>query len=199
MRHDFPFARAEGLLARLFRPMFKRRLASLGSGAIVSPYATLEGMADIAIGADSYVSRRSLLMIVPHAGDGIGPSSIAIGTNTYVGRACTLSACGPIRIGDNVTFGDNVYLSAGQHGFDRPEVRVLEQPMRPGAVEVKDGAWIGYGAFISTTDKLVIGEGAIVAANAVVTRSVPDYTMVAGVPARAIKRYDRAARVWIAL
>jgi len=196
MRHDFPFSRFESVLQKLYALLvFRRRLKQFGAGAFVSPYATLEGMEHIAIGDGSMVSRRSLLSVADPSGD--LQSTLTIGRNTYVGRGCTLSACGAIRVGDNVTFGDNVYLSAGQHGFSDVGTRVLEQPMVPGDVTVGDGAWLGYGAFVSATTAITIGEGAIVAANSVVTQSVPAFTMVGGVPARPIRRFDRASGEWL--
>lgn len=196
MRHDFPFSRLEGLLGRIYRPLLRRRLAALGDGATISPYATLDGLAAIAIGPRSHVSRRSLLVVVP---DPLGPepSRLAIGENSYIGRGCVLSACGHLSIGDNVTFGDNVYCSAGQHGFYQLGVRVIEQPMAPGHVEIGDGAWIGFGAFISSTAHLHIGAGAIVTANSVVTRDVPALTMVGGAPARVLKRFDQTDKRWV--
>lgn len=196
MRHDFPFSWFEGLLGRIYRPLLRRRLAALGDGATISPYATLDGLAAITIGPRSHVSRRSLLTVIPGT-QGTEPSRLEIGANTYIGRGCTLSACGHLTIGDNVTFGDNVYCSAGQHGFDQPGVRVLEQPMEPGHVEIGDGAWIGFGAFISSTTDLHIGAGAIVAANSVVTGDVPALTMVGGAPARVLKRYDQTEKRWV--
>ncbi len=194
-RHSFPFPRFEGLLHRLYAALrFRRRFRAYGEGAFVSPFATIEGMEHVAIGASSAVGRRSLLTVVPRP-DG-GASAIAIGRNSYIGRGCTLSACGRLTVGDDVTFGDNVYASAGQHGCDDPGRRVLEQPMQPGDLTIGDGAWIGYGAFVSSTGSVTIGKGAIVCANAAVTRDVPELTMVGGVPARILRRFDPQARVW---
>lgn len=196
MRHAFPFFRFEALLHRIYAPLvFRRKLAGMGSGAFVSPFAVIEGMAGVSLGAGSTISRRCHIVTVKEHDPPIG-SRITIGENSYVGRGCTLSACGTIKIGNDVTFGDNVYLSAGQHGFDDPGTSVLNQPMSSGTVTVCDGAWIGYGAFISSTSELSIGECAIVAANSVVTRDVEPFTMVGGVPARVLKRFDHAAKRW---
>lgn len=196
MRHDFPFSRFEGLLNRLYGLLvFRRRLRAIGDGSCVSALATLEGMGQIAIGAGSHVSRRCLLTVVPPPGDA-PPSRLDLGNNTYIGRGCVLSACGILRIGSEVTFGDNVYVSAGQHGYATPGVSVLRQPMTRGELEIGDGAWIGFGAFISTTSRLTIGAGAIVAANSVVTRDVEPLTMVGGVPARPLRRFDPESRQW---
>ena len=197
MRHDFPFSRFEGALQKLYALLvFRRRFRKFGARAFVSPYATLEGMEHIAIGDDCMVGRRTLLMVVPDP-RGERQSTLTLGRKTYIGRGCVISACGTIRIGDNVTFGDNAYLSAGQHGFSDVGTRVLEQPMLPGDVVIGNGAWIGYGTFISATRDISIGEGSIVSANSVVTKSVPAFTMVGGVPARAIRQFDHVAREWV--
>ena len=195
MRHDFPFSRFEGLIGRLYRPLLRRRLARLGDGATVSPYATLEALGSISIGPRSHISRRSLLSVVADPAGTI-QSQLEIGENSYIGRGCVLSVCGRLSIGSHVTFGDNVYCSAGQHAFGDPGTRVLEQPMVAGTVEIGDGAWIGYGVFISSTATLSIGTGAIVAANSVVTKDVAALTMVGGTPARVLKRFDPASKQW---
>lgn len=197
MRHDFPLPRFEGFLSRIYGTVFfRRKLRSLGKGAFVSAFATLEGMEGIEIASGASISRRCYLATFDGP-DAIDPSKIIIGERTYLGRGCTLSACGTITIGKNVTFGDNVYLSAGQHSYADPGTRVLDQPLSVGAVAVGDGAWIGYGAFVSTSSSLTIGEGAIVAANAVVTKDVAAFTMVGGVPARVLRRFDAKSRQWI--
>lgn len=194
-RHDFPFARFEGLLHRLYQPLFRRRLAAFGKGAFLSPYATVHGMGHVSLAEQCSVGRRTLLSVIPDPAG--GSSRIDIGRRSYVGRTCVLSACGVLRIGQGVTLGDKVYVSAGQHGFADPGTRVLDQPMVGGEVIIGDFAWIGYGAFISSTRRLTIGEGAIVAANAVVTRDVAPYTMVGGVPAKPLRRFDPASRQWL--
>ncbi|MBW8784966.1 MAG: hypothetical protein JF593_10060, partial [Novosphingobium sp.] len=91
--HDFPVPRIEGLLHRLYGPLrFRRRFRQYGAGAFVSPFATVTGMEAIAIGPGSSVGRRSLLTVTP---DPAGADSrIDIGRHTYIGRGCTLSACG---------------------------------------------------------------------------------------------------------
>lgn len=194
-RHEFPFWRFEGLCHRLLRFSFRRRFGAYGAGAFVSPFATVDGLESIAIGAGAVVARRTRLLIV---GQPSGEASyLTIGARSYVGRGCTLSACGTITIGADVTIGDNAYVSAGQHGFGEPGTHILHQAMQPGSVDIGDGAWIGYGAFVSSTGRLAIGEGAIIAANSVVAADVPARTMVGGVPARPIRRFDPDQREWV--
>ncbi len=198
MRHEFPFNRFEGILHRIYATfLFRRRFREFGKGAFVSPYAMLYGMEDISIGPDSFIGTRSLITAVPQS-DG-QRSSITIGRHSRIARGCTISACGKFVMGDEVGVGDNAYMSAGQHSFSDFDTRVDCQPMQTGELIIEDGAWIGYAAFISTTSSLTIGKGSLVAANAVVTKSVPPYTMVAGSPARPIKQFDFEKNDWVSI
>jgi acetyltransferase-like isoleucine patch superfamily enzyme len=119
---------------------------------------------------------------------------IAIGDNVSIGFGCTLSCVKRIQIGNDVTVGDNVYIADSHHDYKNIQFGVLDQPLIPGRVSIGDGAWIGYGAFLA--GNVSVGEHAVVGANSVVTRPVPPYTIVAGVPARIIKRFDPETLQW---
>jgi len=87
-------------------------------------------------------------------------------------------------IGDRVAIGPRVTLitsSAPNFSRIRPYVKVID-----GKIRIENDAWIGAGAII--LPNVTIGEGAVVGAGAVVTKDVPPYTVVAGVPARVIKK-----------
>jgi acetyltransferase-like isoleucine patch superfamily enzyme len=104
---------------------------------------------------------------------------LSIGRNTRINRDCLLDARGPIRIGDNVSISPEVALITTQHRTDDPGFGVESRPIR-----VDDHAWIGYRAIVMPG--VTIGRGAVVATGAVVTKDVPELTVVAGVPARPI-------------
>jgi len=75
------------------------------------------------------------------------------------------------------------------HVFDDPTRPILEQGLRAFGITIEDDAWIGAGAII--LDGVRIGRGAVVGAGAVVTRDVAPHTVVAGVPARLVRRIQR--------
>jgi acetyltransferase-like isoleucine patch superfamily enzyme len=93
-----------------------------------------------------------------------------------------------------VTVGDGVYIADCHHGYNDTTLGILEQPLSLGSIHIGRRAWLGYGSFVA--GNLSIGEHAIIGANSVVTKSVDPYTVVAGTPARPIKRYNRASGVW---
>ena len=112
--------------------------------------------------------------------------NIRFGKGVFVNSGCTFLDQGGIEIGDDVMFGPNVSLVTSNHPLDPADRRaVVSTPIR-----ICRNAWIGAGATI--LPGLTIGENSVVAAAAVVTRDVPPNTVVAGNPAREIKRIDVA-------
>ena len=108
-----------------------------------------------------------------------------------VGRECLIGEYTVIRGQGGVTLGDRVYTSpftqliAVNHVFDDPERSFVEQGITAQGIVVEDDVWLG--ANVVVTDGVRIGQGAVVAAGAVVTKDVPPHTVVAGVPARPIR------------
>lgn len=97
------------------------------------------------------------------------------------------------QIGNNVLIAPNVAIMRGQKNFERTDIPMIDQGgtghsnvvQKNQIVKVEDDVWIGRNAIIM--DGVTIGKGAIVGAGAVVTKSVPNYAIVGGVPAKLIK------------
>lgn len=111
---------------------------------------------------------------------------IQIGQDSHVHPRCFLSAYkASIVIGKDVLISGQCALYSYDHGLS-PDEPIASQPLvSKGDIVIDDGAWVGYGVFISSGVK--IGKGAVVGARSVVTKSVPDGAIVAGVPARVVK------------
>lgn len=107
--------------------------------------------------------------------------NIHLGKDVFINSSCHFQDQGGIFIGDHVLIGHNVVLATIDHDLDPMDRRNHYAPIRIGS-----RVWIGSGAII--TKGVAIGEGATVAAGAVVTKDVPAYTVVGGVPARVLKR-----------
>jgi len=109
--------------------------------------------------------------------------NIHIGKNVFINAGCKFQDQGGIFIGDNVLIGHNVVLATIDHDLNPYDRHNIYQPIRIG-----DRVWIGSNAVI--TKGVTIGEGAVVAAGAVVTKDVPPFTVVGGVPAKVLKKID---------
>jgi maltose O-acetyltransferase len=107
-----------------------------------------------------------------------------IGPKSIINRRCTLDGRGGIRIGANVSVSPQVMLITSEHGVNDPDFGVEDNP-----IVIEDYAWIGSRATV--LPGVTIGEGAVVAAGAVVTKDVPPYTVVGGVPAKKISERTR--------
>ncbi len=110
------------------------------------------------------------------------PSNIWIGKGSIIGDNSILDGRNGIRIGENVVFASNVRIWTEQHDHRDSWFRCETQRHDP--VIIDDRAWIGSHTVI--LHSVHIGEGAVVAAGAVVTHNVPPYAIVAGVPAKVI-------------
>lgn len=115
----------------------------------------------------------------------IDPSS-RIGSYTYIGRGSAITRA---TIGRYCSFGDNVTIGPGEHSLRAVSTSALfyDDPwtvLTSSELKIGNDVWIGVNAIVLRG--LEIGTGAVIAAGAVVTRSVPPFAIVAGVPARVI-------------
>lgn len=115
---------------------------------------------------------------------------IDIGDNCSFGEYNHITCVNKIIIGNNLLTGRWVTISDNNHGATTHEMMLIAPKLRPiqskGAVIIGNNVWIGDKATILTN--VVIGDGAIIAANSVVTKNVPSYSVVAGNPAKIIKQ-----------
>lgn len=110
------------------------------------------------------------------------PSRISIGRGSIIGDHSILDGRNGILVGENVVFASDVKIWTEQHDHRDPYFRCATQ--EHGAVVIGDRAWIGSHTVI--LHSVHIGEGAVVAAGAVVTHDVPPYAIVAGIPAKKV-------------
>ena len=109
--------------------------------------------------------------------------SISLGKNVFINHACSFLDIGGITIEDDVQIGPRVNLTSENHPLDPQDRKTLLL----GSILIQRNAWIGAGA--SILPGVTIGENAVVAAGAVVSRDVPANTVVAGIPAKVVKHF----------
>ena len=108
---------------------------------------------------------------------------IVIGHHTRIGLHNTV--IGPVTIGNHVNLAQGITVTALNHNFSNTDKRIDEQGVSTTPVTLGDDIWVGANAVILSG--VTIGNHAVVAAGAVVTKDVPPYTLVGGVPAKIIK------------
>lgn len=114
-----------------------------------------------------------------------GSGSFSLGDRSFIGSFSVIGCNERVEIGKGVMIAQNVSIRDTDHGFEELKVPMIDQGIRTAPVVIHDNVWIGHGAVI--TKGITIGSGAIIAANAVVTKDVPENTIVGGVPAKIIR------------
>ena len=108
---------------------------------------------------------------------------VKFGKNVFINHSAILSASGGIEFGDGVSIAPGVRIATINHDFNERHTKYTY-----GKVTIKKNAWLGMN--VTVCPGVTIGEYAVVAAGAVVTKDVPDFAVVGGVPAKVIKMLD---------
>jgi acetyltransferase-like isoleucine patch superfamily enzyme len=113
---------------------------------------------------------------------------VKIGDRCLIGKGSGIVGHLSIEIGNDVWTGHFVYITDQNHGYERVDlpISVQTQPERP--VRIGDGSWLGHGTVVLPGAE--IGKHVTVGANSVVTGTLPDYSVCAGVPAKVIRQWD---------
>ena len=177
---EFLLSNIPARLGRLLRSIYwSRRFRqskfplSIGTGVEIS------GAKNIELGAEIYIVDRSVIRSEKGA--------LSIGSRFALnGNARIVADFGEIQIGDDVMIGPNVVIRASNHNFERTDISMWDQGQQLGGkIVIGDDVWIG--ANVVVVSNVSIGSHVIIAAGAVVTKDVPDYAVVAGVPAKILK------------
>ena len=151
----------------------------IGTDSIVDPTAVLDASSGpITIGQRCHIHHGALLL--PYDG------SITMGDDCTVNPYTVLYGHGHLKIGNGVRIATHTVFVPANHVFADPDVPIHRQGRTQEGIEIEDDVWIGCN--VSILDGVRIGTGSVVAAGSVVTHDVEPYSVVAGVPAKTIRR-----------
>jgi len=108
------------------------------------------------------------------------PRNVTLGASVAIDEAVDFYSVDKITVGSKVTISRGAFICTASHDVTRRHLPLVTAP-----VTIEDGVWIG--AYATILPGVTVGEGAIVAARAVVTKDVPPFVIVAGNPARVVK------------
>lgn len=111
--------------------------------------------------------------------------NITVGKNVFINSGCRFQDQGDITIGDGTLIGHNVVLATLNHGISPDE----RHDLFPAPIHIGKNVWIGANATV--LPGVTIGDNAVIAAGAVVTKDVPANVVVAGVPAKVIRKTEK--------
>lgn len=158
---------------------------SAGKNLILDDNVSINALSvnGIRFGNDVSVARDSILFctgVIAQKGTGI-----SIGDRTGIGARAFIAGQGGVTIGNDVITGPNIKIFSENHNFDDIQLTIKEQGVTKQPTVIGNNCWLGGGVTILAG--AIIGDGCVIAADSVVTRSVPPNSVVAGVPARVIK------------
>ena len=193
MKNIFRFIKNLILFRLEYLPCFKRKFEYFGEKSMIYYPSMISNFKDISIGNNTTILANSRIQIFNYlTGD---KAKVIIGNNCYFGFHLSILAGGSIIIGNDVLIASNVLITSENHGTD-PESSIpyMNQNLECKNVIIGDGCWIGEK--VSILPGVTIGEKSIVGANSVVTKSIPPFSIAAGIPARVIKKYNFENHRW---
>lgn len=172
--------------------LIARNLAKAGRGFRIGKDSIVMGGQYIQIGDGFIAHSRTRLEAYDHYRGTHYQPKLVIGNNVSMGYDCHIGVIDAIEIADHVMLASKVYITDHFHGSTELEdlkIPPIERALfSKGRVVIEENVWIGEGVVILPNVR--VGKGAVVGANAVVTRDVPPYAIVAGVPAKIVRMHD---------
>ena len=165
-----------------------RSFHAFGHGSMITfPPTVIFGEGRISIGEGTTIGPlASLSAGMPVHAAMRGDPIITIGDRCVLGKGIGIVGHERIEIGDDIWTGHYIYITDQNHGYEDLDLPIGVQMWKNDPVSIGDGSWLGHGAIVLPGSR--IGKHCVVAAGAVVVGlEVPDYSIVAGVPARIVK------------
>tara|TARA_B100000989_G_scaffold228395_1_gene175410 strand:+ start:58 stop:693 length:636 start_codon:yes stop_codon:yes gene_type:complete len=168
---------------------YKSSFKFFGSSSLVGINSTFINLNYITFGNNSSIGSNTTLSCYAEKKSNIKPEMI-IGNGVSIGSDSHITCANRIIIGNNVLTGKRLLITDNAHGSSNKNILNIPPLKREiiskGPVIIEDNVWIGEK--VSIMPNLKIGKGAIIAANSVVTKNIPAYSVAAGVPAKIIKQ-----------
>jgi acetyltransferase-like isoleucine patch superfamily enzyme len=179
-------------IINFFRSFYlKFHLKKVGSKFLLRfPYNYIRGFKYISIGNNCHIRKNCFLAAIDeYEGENFNPE-IIIGDNFSMHFNCQISAINKIIIGNNVLIGSRVHISDHSHGNitkeDLNTIPIKRHLFSKGTVIIGNNVWIGSG--VAIMPNVTIGNNCIIGANSVVTKSFEANSVIAGCPAKLIKK-----------
>lgn len=180
-------------LSLLFFSFFKKKFFFIGKNTYIDFPFRIDGYNNIAIGNNTYFQKRLWIYVSTEMHQ--KKSKLNIGSNCVFGYNNHISTLNNIEIEDYVLTANNVFISDNIHSYEDINIPIISQGIKfKKNVKIGHGTWIGENVCIIGAN---IGKNCVIGANSVITKDIPDYSIVVGSPGRVIKYYDINLNRWV--
>ena len=167
------------------------RFFKIGANSFIDHRAVIDGSNFISIGSNCFIHRNAWLAVpLFEAQNTIPFKTLDIYNSVRVDPGCTISAAQGIKIEDDVLIGPNVTILDHIHKYTNSNEPISRQGIKiKGTIIIKKGAWLcANSTIIPQKGLLIIGKNSIVGANTFLNKSLPDFSIAVGTPARIISQ-----------
>jgi len=172
----------------LYRPAF----GAIGPRTRIIKPLKMRNMENIFIGSRVTIAKDAWLFTLSVIENRV--PKLVIGDGCQIGNFNHITCVNAVTLGAKVLTADRVHISDNSHCYENPNIPILDQRViSKGSVVIGAGTWLGENVNILSCS---VGRNCVIGANAVVTKDIPDFCIVAGVPGRIIKRFDTESKTW---
>jgi acetyltransferase-like isoleucine patch superfamily enzyme len=180
---------------RIYTLGLSRAFYKIGWGTIINPPFRYKNLMFVQLGQAVVIQRNCWIQTVIQDAPGNEGPLIFIGDNSAIGMDATISAAKKIVIGNNVLLARNVYITDHEHKYESTEAPIMDQGItKVSEVSIGDNTWLCQNVVI--LPGVSIGKNCVVGANSVVNKSIPDYCVAVGSPAKVVKIFDHRSNSW---
>ena len=175
------------------------RLGSAGAGVVIGDHVRLYAPEHIRAGDGVVIANHVILRAMTCYPWTNPPQTfkpeIVLERGCFINNYSQISCARRVVIGADVMIAERCFIADNNHTYDDPAMSIKAQPLTvAGEVHIGEGSWIGTNAVVAGNVR--IGRHCVVGANSVVLDDLPDFSIAVGAPARAVKQYDAASKVW---
>lgn len=181
----FQFAR-ESVARAIVSAMQRPRFGALGRGSVVWKPRMLTNPRFMQIGSNVTIRSNARLEAIRHYKGATFSPELRIGDGTFIEHDAHIACAQSVSIGEDVLMASGVFISDHNHSLDAQKLHPLEGALVAKPVAIGDGCWLGERCVI--LPGVTLGARTIVGAGAVVTKSFPANSTVAGIPAKEIRK-----------
>lgn len=174
--------------------LYTKRFKKFGNNSVLYKPLIIRAYSDISIGDNTTILNGVRMQVYNDLTR--RNSKLEIGNNCYIGYNNTFLAGGNIIIEDGVLMASNILISSENHSVNPEDDKYyMNQKLECKSVVIGEGSWLGENCKILSGVK--IGKKCVIGAGSIVTKSIPDYCIAVGSPAKIIKKYDFNQHKWI--